>query len=192
MAQDVTSRRLEAAFAAAGISQAELARLSGIDRGSISLYLSGRYHPKADKLLRLAEALKVSPQWLSGIDDAPEQSTDVRLPVYCGLGADGALLDTGETFAIPQSWLDEGADWFLIRVTGLAMYPRLLEGDLLLVRREAAADENTIAVLVQDGALLIRRVQGGQLLPANPEFPPRPLHPDNTVLGRAVRLIRSL
>ena len=124
MAQDVTSRRLEAAFTAAGISQAELARLSGIDRGSISLYLSGRYHPKADKLLRLAEALKVSPQWLSGIDDAPEQSTDVRLPVYCGLGADGALLDTGETFAVPQSWLDEGADWFLIRVTGLAMYPR--------------------------------------------------------------------
>lgn len=192
MAQDVICQRLEAALAAAGISQAELARLSGIDRGSISLYLSGRYRPKADKLLRLAEALSVSPQWLSGVDDTPEQNTDVRLPVYCGLTAEGALQDTGETDAVPREWLTEGAEFFLLRVTGLAMYPRLLEGDLLLVRRDAAAAEHTIAVLVQNGALLIRRVQGGQLLPANPEFPPHPLHPDAAVLGRAIRLIRTL
>ena len=58
MANDEIQHRLEEAFAASGLTQAALSRASGIDRSSISLYLSGRYKPKADKLLRLAAALK--------------------------------------------------------------------------------------------------------------------------------------
>lgn len=193
MEQDITTRRLNAAFSSAGISQAELSRRSGIDRGSISLYLSGRYCPKADKLLRLAEALNVSPQWISGASDTPHPDPDILLPVFCGVDAGGALLDTGDIFALPHRWLASGKDrFFLLRATGLAMYPRLLEGDLLLVDSAAAWKDNAIAVLVQDGALLIRRVQGNQLLPANPEFPPRPISADQRRLGCAVQLLRKL
>ncbi len=193
MNQDIITRRLNAAFSSAGMTQAELSRLSGIDRGSISLYLSGRYCPKSDKLLRLAEALKVSPQWLSGVEDDPVPDTDLHLPIYQGINEAGALTDTGETFAIPHSWLEgEAEQYFLLRISGLAMYPRLLEGDLLLVQRDAPLADNAIAVLVQGGALLVRQMQGNQLLPANPEFPPRLLDANCTVLGRGIRLIRGL
>lgn len=193
MEQDITTQRLEAAFSSAGISQAELSRRSGIDRGSISLYLSGRYCPKADKLLRLAEALNVSPQWLSGAADDPHPDPDALLPVFCGVDAGGTLVDTGDTFAVPHRWLtEEEGRFFLLRVTGLAMYPRLLEGDLLLVDSAAPWKDNAIAVLVQDSALLIRQVQGNQLFPANPEFPPRPVSGDQRRLGCAVQLIRRL
>ena len=75
MANDEIQHRLEEAFAASGLTQAALSRASGIDRSSISLYLSGRYKPKADKLLRLAAALSVTPEWLSGMEaNAPEPS----------------------------------------------------------------------------------------------------------------------
>jgi SOS-response transcriptional repressor LexA len=193
MEQDIITQRLNAAFSSAGMTQAELSRLSGIDRGSISLYLNGRYHPKSDKILSLAQALKVSPQWLSGVEDDPVPDTDLHLPIYQGINEAGALTDTGETFAIPHSWLeDEAEQYFLLRISGLAMYPRLLEGDLLLVQRNAPLADNAIAVLVQGGALLVRMVQGSQLLPANPEFPPRLLDASCTVLGRGMRLIRAL
>ena len=80
MANDEIQHRLEEAFAASGLTQAALSRASGIDRSSISLYLSGRYKPKADKLLRLAAALSVTPEWLSGMEaNAPEPSA--LLPV---------------------------------------------------------------------------------------------------------------
>ncbi len=193
MEQDITTQRLQAAFSAAGISQLELSHRSGIDRGSISLYLNGRYRPKADKLLRLAEALHVSPQWLSGACDTPHPDPDVVLPVFCGVDADGALVDTGDTFPVPHRWLAEEENrFFLLRVSGLAMYPRLLEGDLLLVDSAAAWKDNAIAVLVQEGALLVRQVQGSQLFPANPEFPPRPISDDQRRLGCAVQLVRRL
>ncbi len=83
MANDEIQHRLEA-FAASGLTQAALSRASGIDRSSISLYLSGRYKPKADKLLRLAAAaLSVTPEWLSGMEaNAPEPSAHFT----CGAG----------------------------------------------------------------------------------------------------------
>ena len=193
MEQDIIQRRLEEAFAASGLTQAALGRAAGIDRGSISLYLSGRYKPKADKLIRLAAALSVTPEWLSGSDaEVPESTT--ALPVAQALDEQGNLHFTGETMPVPCSFLSGGdsASFFILRVTGLAMYPRLLAGDCLLVQKCAEATDNSIAVLVQDGALLVRTVSAQMLLPANPEFPPRALDKTARILGRAVLLVRTL
>ena len=69
MANDEIQHRLEEAFAASGLTQAALSRASGIDRSSISLYLSGRYKPKADKLLRLAAAVDTSTRTAHDLDE---------------------------------------------------------------------------------------------------------------------------
>ena len=193
MANDEIQRRLEEAFAASGLTQAALSRASGIDRSSISLYLSGRYKPKADKLLRLAAALSVTPEWLSGMEaNAPEPSA--LLPVAQELDEQGGLRFTEERVPVPRSFLHGGdcGSFFILRVTGLAMYPRLLSGDCLLVEKTAEPKDGAIAVLVQDGALLVRTVSGKTLLPANPEYPPRALDHTARILGRAVMLVRAL
>ena len=194
MPSNPTQQRLEQAFAASGLTQAELARASGIDRGSISLYLSGRYRPKADKLIRLAAALAVTPEWLSGVDDAAPAETALALPVMAGLDGAGNLRPAGDTLLIPRSSLQENEPehFFVLRVEGLSMYPRLLEGDLLLVRRTAHAPEGALAVLALEDRLLVRTVSGGTLLPANPEYPPRTLDSRVRILGRALTLIRNL
>ena len=194
MEPTLLTQRLAEAFAASGMTQADLARATGIDRGSISLYLNGKYNPKADKLHRLAAALGVTPEWLSGVEPATSATPSVPLPVCAGLDGAGMPAPTGNTLSIPKDALEEGGpeDYFLLTVSGLAMYPRLLEGDLLLVRRGSAAKEGAILVLEQEGALLVRTLSGGMLLPANPEFPPRPMSSGCRVIGRAVKLIRNL
>ena len=63
-----TAERLNEAMKLRNIKQAEVSRLSGIDKSSISLYLKGKYAPKGDKLYRLATVLGVSPVWLSGFN----------------------------------------------------------------------------------------------------------------------------
>lgn len=50
------------------MTQADLARLSGIRNSSISDYLSGKYEPKQDKIALIAKALNVSAAWLMGVD----------------------------------------------------------------------------------------------------------------------------
>ena len=63
------AERLAYAMARKQISQADLSRLSGIGKGSISNYLSGRWAPKGNNLYKLAQVLDVSPLWLDGHTD---------------------------------------------------------------------------------------------------------------------------
>ena len=65
---DTTSNRLKIAMNNAGMKQADLVRATGIDKGSISHYLKGRYEPKQDVVFALAKALDVSEMWLWGYD----------------------------------------------------------------------------------------------------------------------------
>lgn len=60
--------RLRKAMVAAGKRQADLVRETGLDRGSISSYLSGKYEPKQKAIYKLSAALNVSEAWLLGYD----------------------------------------------------------------------------------------------------------------------------
>lgn len=62
------SRRLREALELSGKKQADLVRETGLDRGSISSYLSGRYEPKQKAIYKMALALDVSEAWLLGYD----------------------------------------------------------------------------------------------------------------------------
>lgn len=62
------AQRLREAMDAAGKKQADLVRETGLDRGSISSYLSGKYEPKQKAIYKLAQALDVSEAWILGYD----------------------------------------------------------------------------------------------------------------------------
>ena len=62
------AERLREALTAAGKKQADLVRETGLDRGSISSYLSGKYEPKQKAIYKMARALNVSESWLLGFD----------------------------------------------------------------------------------------------------------------------------
>ncbi|MCQ2406387.1 MAG: helix-turn-helix domain-containing protein [Oscillospiraceae bacterium] len=68
--------RLSSALEMRGMKQAELSRLTGINKSSICMYLIGDYIPKRDKLMKMAGVLGVSPDWLSGADVSPEGSEE--------------------------------------------------------------------------------------------------------------------
>lgn len=63
-----TSTRLKEAMELRKKKQADLVRETGIDKGSISHYLSGRYEPKQDAVCKLSVALDVAELWLWGYD----------------------------------------------------------------------------------------------------------------------------
>lgn len=65
---DTTSNRLKIAMKNAGKKQADLVRETGIDKGSMSHYVNGRYEPKQDVVFQLAKSLNVSEMWLWGYD----------------------------------------------------------------------------------------------------------------------------
>lgn len=72
------AHRLREALAAAGKKQADLVRETGLDRGSISSYLSGKYEPKQKAIYKMAKALNVSESWLLGYDVPMGRTADQK------------------------------------------------------------------------------------------------------------------
>lgn len=64
--------RLKKALEDSNMMPVELARKSGISKGSISKYLKGTILPKQNAIGAMAEALHVSPSWLLGYDVTQE------------------------------------------------------------------------------------------------------------------------
>ena len=63
-----TSERLKEAMHIRQLKQADLSRITGLAKGGISNYVTGRYEPKSDVISKLAKALNCSEMWLWGYD----------------------------------------------------------------------------------------------------------------------------
>lgn len=72
-----TPERMRIALKQANMKQIELSRLTGIDKGSISNYLYGKYEPKSDAINKMAIALNVDEMWLWGYDVPMEREKKV-------------------------------------------------------------------------------------------------------------------
>ncbi len=70
-----TKERLMEAMKEANKIQSDLARETGLSKGTISRYLSGEVEPRQDAAYKLALALGVSETWLWGYDVPKERTT---------------------------------------------------------------------------------------------------------------------
>lgn len=77
---DIKTERLNEAFRLSGLSQTELCKRTGINKGALSSYLSGRYFPKQQSIERLSAALGVSICYLMGLDE-PSSSEGAMPPL---------------------------------------------------------------------------------------------------------------
>jgi transcriptional regulator with XRE-family HTH domain len=86
--------RLAEAMAARGITQAELARQTGVDRSTISALLqSGTRLPNAQLAADCARALGISADWLLGLSGRPEPIADLLAASLTLTEAPRALID---------------------------------------------------------------------------------------------------
>ena len=64
------NKRIREEMARQNLTMTDLAKLSGLNRSSISRYVSDTIEPKQNAIGAIAKALKVSPAWLMGFDDS--------------------------------------------------------------------------------------------------------------------------
>lgn len=72
--QFTVAERMKEALRIRGMKQVDLMRMTGIDRGSLSSYVSGRYEPKQKAIYKMAQALNVNEAWLLGYDVPMDRS----------------------------------------------------------------------------------------------------------------------
>lgn len=182
--------RLKEALQIRKISQQELSEKTGIPKSSISQYLSGYASPRHDRVSLMAEALDVNEVWLLGYDVPMTRYNEnieekkvkgVRIPVL-GTVAAGIPIDVYEEYIDWEEVTPELAmqgDIVGLRIKGNSMAPRIVDGDIAIVRQQPDVDSGDLAVVIINGdEATLKQVQktrdGITLIAFNPaEFAPR-------------------
>ncbi len=89
-----TSKRIQKAMELRGLKQTDLVEKTGISKGALSSYISGRYIPKQNNTFLIAKALNVNEAWLMGADVPMERDNyeDQNVLTYYALESDAEEL----------------------------------------------------------------------------------------------------
>lgn len=168
--------RLRARAAEVGLAMAELGRLSGIKKQSMSGYWNGERLCGSDKLFGLSDNLRVNARWLisgegpkTGGDLIPVEDADwEQVPLFDLRN----ITDTGKGEAL--SWMPFRKDWlrnnlgtafdlYLVELLsgyrGRQQEADLFEGDVVFVREITMGElaDGHVVVWRRDGALKVAR-----------------------------------
>ena len=86
-----TAHRLKEALDLRNMKQSDLSRITGLDKGSIHHYLTGKYEPKSRAIQKMASALSVQEMWLWGYD-VPMEKEDKKISFDEGQLTEGKKL----------------------------------------------------------------------------------------------------
>ena len=202
-----------------GLTTEALSERSGVPKGTINKLLNGETrNPTAQTLKRLADALDCPleslcgrPAEIPGVyrlgdlmraeDRLRSQGvlTDVqtrRVPLLGAIAA-GEPIVCEQSLEVVDCAAARNCD-FALRVQGDSMTgARILDGDIVFIRRQDDVDDGQIAAVIVDGSATLKRVyhipDGLTLLSENPKYPPMvftwPDHDSIRILGLAVSFV---
>ena len=90
------AERIAYALKHRNMKQAELCRMAKVPKSSLSLYLSGAYEPKQDRIYAMANVLNVSEAWLIGYDVPMEKQPELNLQPFATPTVDTKTSDLTE------------------------------------------------------------------------------------------------
>lgn len=199
-----------------GVTQQQLADILCVDKTSISKWENGFNYPNQNIQMMIADYFGVSVDYLLGrdtptptLDNAYTPDAIVPFPVIGNIkaGYDGTVeeLSTGDLISIPIEMLcgRPASDYFVLQVRGNSMYPKILDGDRVLVLRTDSVDSGATAIVLYNGdEATIKKVVYSvgenwvDLVPNNPEYDTKRIFANEfdqfRILGKAVKLIRDI
>ena len=142
-----------------GMTQLELAqRLGYKSKSSVTHIENGRDIPRA-MVVTLAEILDTTPAYLMGWEDdkpnaAPLAENKIyQIPVFSSVSAGFGTYACSDIVTYMPLFIEHEADvpdMLCIKVTGDSMYPKIEDGDIIIVRKQDSVDSGSIAVVLVD------------------------------------------
>lgn len=190
-----------------GLTQVQLAEMVGISNNLYNKYEKKDVRPPYETLVKLASALNTSLSvLLDEIAVFPSEAV-IDMPIIGSVrgGMDGNVVqeETGETRPIAASALHgRPNEYFLLRVRGDSMYPEILDGDCVLVKKTDSVESGSMAVVLYDGDYAtvkwVKYVEGEDwvdLIPNNTQYAPVRIEGADLeqchVLGEVVDILRK-
>lgn len=185
-------KRIKQARDSKSLSQEELGSQLGLNKSTIQRYESGQVQRiKLPILENMAKILGVNPSWLvlKSNDPIPIKSNIsgaisdriYQVPVFetvsAGFGA-YAVNEIVDYIPVTIRNPADVEDTIAIKVSGDSMYPKIEDGDIIVVRRQTSVDSGNIGVVLLDNEEgLVKRIVYGstwiELQSINEDYPVR-------------------
>lgn len=183
------------------LKQSDLVEKTGISKGALSSYISGRYEPKQNNIYRIAKALSVNEAWLMGVDVSMEKTEisnnkkgitiNVLDRVAAGIPIEAMenIIDTEEI----SEELARTGEFFGLQIHGDSMEPRMYEGDVVIVRQQEDAESGDIVIALVNGndatcKRLTKYAGGIALTSLNTKYDPM-LFSNDEIISKPIKII---
>lgn len=198
-----------------GMTQGELGERLGLNKSTIQRYETGQIAKiKLPILESMAAELEVNAEYLALKNDDPKikkdpiesnatilPQTDIRMiPLYESVSAGfGAVACDCIIDYIPTVIHNpyEADETIAIIVSGDSMYPKIEDGDTIVVHKQTSVDSGQIAVVLIDGEdAVVKKVKYGadwvDLISINPEYKTRHFEKEELERLRVLGLVRQI
>ena len=197
--------RLRQLMKVKNISQKQACQDLGISQQRLSSYMLGKREPDDEIKKQIAQYLDTTIDFLTGNDvDITPPSKGVKIPVLgkvqAGIPTEAIenIIDYEE---IPEEQARTG-EFFGLQITGDSMAPQILEGDIVIVRKQSVVDNGDTAIILINGneatvKKFYKKANGITLMPANPQYDPLIFSEEEVmelpvvVIGKVVELRRK-
>lgn len=180
-----------------GMTQEELGEIVGVKKAAVQKWESGlTKNLKRSAIKKLSELFEVSPSYLMCMTDIKNSVsyTTKKIPLLGEIAAGEPLLVCEEHAAYITVDTKETID-FCLKIKGDSMVDaRILNGDIVFVRKQSIVENGEIAVVLIDNEATLKRFyknDGGVILkPENKNYQPRYYtekdFKDIKILGKAI------
>lgn len=166
------------------LTQDELGEIAGVSGGAVSTWERGTAEPRMGAVQRISDHLGISKSDI--VDDVDSNvepiklSSSITIPVYGRVPAGvpiEAIESIDEYIDVPAEYAKGGKKLFGLKVKGDSMYPKYLDGDIIVVREESDCESGQDCVVYVNGydatlKKVIKKADHIILQPLNPEYEP--------------------
>lgn len=193
-----------------GIDRNELCQILGFKYTTVSEWLQGKKYPRIDKIEALANyfGIKKSDLIEDKSDNSPiesnitplNQSDVYRIPVFESVSAGFGTYASDYIVEYMPVYIKNPADakdMLCIKVKGNSMYPKIEDGDIVVVRKQSSVDSGSIAVVLIDNEEgFVKKVVYDkdfiELISINPEYAPKRFEGEDVLRVSVVGLVKQI
>jgi repressor LexA len=169
-----------------GLSQRDLAEKLKIGKSSISMYENGEREPSRERMEEIADFFNVDMDFLYGKTDVKRkydlsklEKKGRKIPVVGRVAAGipiAAIEDTIDYEEISEDMALNG-EYFGLKIKGDSMSPRILENDVVIVKKQTCVESGEIAIVLINGSdvtckKVVKHEAGISLIPLNNCYAP--------------------
>lgn len=171
--------RLKELRKAAKLSQTELAKIFNVAQNTLSNWENGNRMIDMATAVEISKFFNVSVDYLLSRDEVPssQSASGTWVPVLGNVQA-GIPVETVQDildYEDISNITKDPSDYFALKIKGNSMEPRLCAGDVVIVKKQASAQDGDIVIALVNGdeatvKKFKKRPEGVMLIPLNPQF----------------------